>query len=89
MADNRKEADIAYHSIHPDMDPDRQHSQPKIELGDHPQLSQKRGIVTTFLVQIFALLWLVPIVALLWLNFSGYIIGPTAWYVFASTASRH
>ena len=76
--DSKTEPDIAYHSVASDMDSTNSH-RPKIELGNHPQLSQKRGLVTTFVVQIFALLWLVPIGALLWLNFSGYIIGPTAW----------
>lgn len=84
MAENtiKHNPDIAYHSVSSDMDLTDSASnsnRPKIELGNHPQLSQKRGIIVTFTVQIFALLWLVPIVALLWLNFSGYIIGATAW----------
>lgn len=79
MAGSGKNSDIdvAYQSIHSDMDTAYR---PKIELGDHPQLSQKRGIITTFVVQIFALLWLVPTAALLYLNFSGYVIGATAWF---------
>lgn len=80
MAQNKIEPDISYHSVSSEMDSaDGQSQPPKIELGNHPQLSQKRGIITTFIVQIFALLWLAPIGALLWLNFSGYVIGATAW----------
>ena len=75
---DKNEPEIAYHSVSSDMD-SSDSNRPKIELGNHPQLSQKRGIITTFVVQIFALLWLVPMAALLWLNFSGYIIGATAW----------
>lgn len=76
--ENKTDTDIAYHRVSSAMGSSNSH-RPKIELGGHPQLSQKRGIVTTFLVQVFAVLWLVPMGALLWLNFSGYIIGPTAW----------
>lgn len=77
MADHKNDPNIAYHSVSSEMD--SSDSIPKIELGNHPQLSQKRGIITTFVVQIFSLLWLVPVGVLLWLNFSGFVIGATAW----------
>lgn len=77
MAD-KIEPQVAYHSVSSEMD-STDSPRPKIELGNHSQSSQKRGIIVTFIVQIFALLWLVPVGVLLWLNFSGYIIGATAW----------
>lgn len=79
MADHKNDPDIAYHSVSSSEMDCSDSSRPKIELGNHPQLSQKRGVVTTFVVQIFSLLWLVPVGALLWLNFSGFVIGATAW----------
>lgn len=78
MTDYKQESDIAYQSVSSEMD-SSDSQRPKIELGNHPQLSQRRGIIVTFVVQIFAILWLVPVGVLLWLNFTEYVIGATAW----------
>ena len=52
---------------------------PKVELGEHPQLTKQRRWAVTVLVQLLSALWLVPIIALLYLNLAGHVIGPTAW----------
>lgn len=82
--ENKENNDIAYHGVSDTDSNDEPRA--KIELGNHPQMSQKRGLLTTFVVQIFALLWLVPAVTLLWLNFSGYVIGASAWQVLCALA---
>jgi len=83
--ESKFDPNVSYHSVSPEIQSstDNDSQRPKIELGNHPQLSQKRGIITTFVVQIFAILWLAPIIALLYLNFKGHIIGASAWYVLA------
>ena len=80
MVSNTKDA-IQYHSIglsgrqSPEEDP----LKPEIELGRHPQLSVKRNLLSTFLIQTACLLWLAPVLTLLVLNFKGHIVGASAW----------
>lgn len=82
MAENKFGADTAYHSVSSadnDTSDDYVNRRPKIELGSHPQIKEKRAWWATMLWQTFALLWLVPIIALLYLNFTNFIIGASAW----------
>ena len=72
----------SYHSVPSEgneMSETSYNAPPKIELGTHPQIAEKRGWIKTIMWQIFALLWLVPVIALLYLNFTEYIIGASAW----------
>lgn len=78
--------DVAYHGVSSDTssskdrDPlGRAMSAPKIELGNHPQMSKKRGWLGTIIWQFLTFLWLVPVIALLYLNFTEYVIGASAW----------
>lgn len=59
----------------PEMEP----FQPSINMMNHPQMARKRTWLTTIVMQIGCLLWLVPIVYLLVINFKGHIIGASAW----------
>ncbi|KAK3109353.1 hypothetical protein LTR53_017481, partial [Teratosphaeriaceae sp. CCFEE 6253] len=52
--------------------------QPKVELGNHPQLGNRRWL-PTIVLQAFFLLWTAPIVTLLVFNLKGYTIGASAW----------
>jgi hypothetical protein len=54
-------------------------AQTKLELGQHPQLSQERRKRSTLLIQVACSLWILPVVALLTLNFKRYIVGASAW----------
>ena len=56
-----------------------EHGLTKLELGQHPQLVDKRGWLPTLLIQSACFLWLLPIAALLALNFEKYIVGASAW----------
>lgn len=51
----------------------------QLELGQHPQLMDKRGWLQTLLIQTASFLWLLPIAALLTLNFKNYVVGASAW----------
>ena len=80
MSGPKYESKFAYQSVSREiMATEDEHDRPKIEMGDHPQMSKKRGWVSTILFQTLALAWLVPIVALLYLNFTEYIVGASAW----------
>lgn len=49
----------------------------------------RRSTFKSLAVQVFAVLWLVPTVFLLYLNFSGYVVGASAWYVDFKPLSVH
>jgi len=75
-------SDTEYHSVSSLHDNDQPAEgdalEPKLELGDHPQMRVERSWRKTILLQIFSLLWLAPILALLILNLGGHIIGASA-----------
>ena len=51
---------------------------PKLELGEHPQVSTNRSWPMTIGLQFLSLLWLVPILTFLILNLKGHILGASA-----------
>lgn len=50
-----------------------------MELGQHPQITDRRSWLRTILFQIACFLWILPIAALLTLNFKRHIVGASAW----------
>ncbi|KAK5134276.1 hypothetical protein LTR08_006820 [Meristemomyces frigidus] len=76
--------DTQYHSVSSvtqsnDHESEEQTFEPKLELGEHPQVSTNRSWLMTIVLQFLSLLWLVPIMALLILNLKGHVIGASAW----------
>jgi hypothetical protein len=70
MTDSKRPLDVTEHSVKLTED---------ATFTEHPSHNTKRGNTTTVLFQVFCIVWLVPIIALLYLNFSRYVIGPSAW----------
>ncbi|KAK6396629.1 hypothetical protein LTR65_008527 [Meristemomyces frigidus] len=77
-------ADTQYHSVSSSLtdhghNSEEQAFEPKMELGEHPQMTQDRAWSRTTILQFLSLLWLVPIMALLILNLGSHVIGASAW----------
>lgn len=71
--------DISLYDRPPSRNSDDGVAQPKLELGQHPQLDRKRGWIKTLLFQTACFLWILPVVALLTLNIKKHIVGASAW----------